>query len=50
LTELAGTIMTATIEIELQPDLLEFLEHYSKERKLRRDEIIAEALQLLYAE
>ena len=42
--------MTANIEIELQQDLLEFLERYSQERKVRRDDIIAAALRRLHAE
>jgi metal-responsive CopG/Arc/MetJ family transcriptional regulator len=42
--------MTATIEIELQQELLEFLERYSQERRIRRDEIIAQGLRLLHAE
>ena len=42
--------MTATIEIELQQELIEFLERYSQEKSVRRDEIIAEALRLLNAD
>ncbi len=42
--------MTTTIEIQLQKDLLDFLERYSRERNRHRDEIIADALRLLHAD
>lgn len=39
--------MTTTIKIELQPDLLSFIERYAKQFNRRRDEIIADAIRLL---
>jgi hypothetical protein len=42
--------MTTTIKIELQPDLLSFIELYSKQINRRRDEIIADAIRLLHNE
>ncbi|MGH7594760.1 MAG: hypothetical protein ACREOI_00320 [bacterium] len=39
--------MTTTIKIELQPDLLSFIERYAKQINRRRDEIIADAIKLL---
>ncbi len=35
-------IMTTTLAIELQSDLLNFLDHFAKQRNCRRDEVIAE--------
>ena len=42
--------MTTKLEIELQSDLFNFLERYAREQNRRRDEIVAQALKLLYAE
>jgi predicted transcriptional regulator len=39
--------MTTTIKIELQPDLLSFIERYAKQINRRRDEIVADAISLL---
>jgi predicted transcriptional regulator len=39
--------MTTTINIELQTDLLGFVERYAKQINRRRDEIITEAIKLL---
>jgi metal-responsive CopG/Arc/MetJ family transcriptional regulator len=42
--------MTTTIKIELQADLLSFIERYAKQINRRRDEIIADAIKLLRTE
>ena len=39
--------MTTTIKIELQTDLLSFIERYAKQINRRQDEIIADAIRLL---
>lgn len=39
--------MTTTIKIELQTDLLSFIERYAKQINRQRDEIIADAIRLL---
>lgn len=39
--------MTTTIKIELQPDLLSFIERYAKQINRRQDKIIADAIGLL---
>jgi predicted transcriptional regulator len=42
--------MTTTIEIKLQKELADFLEHYAKKLNRRQEEVIADAIKLLRAE
>ena len=42
--------MMTTIELELQSDLLEFVEACANELNCKREEVIAEAIKLLRAE
>ncbi len=39
--------MATTVVVKLKPELLDFVEHYAKQANRRRDEVIAEAIELL---